>query len=129
MEERLHVLVIDDEDRFRNNMVKLLGLHGFDVVSAKDGEEGLALLTDHTFDVILLDLKMPGLSGGDVLPFIKKNSPDSEVIILTGHASIDSAAELLEKGATDYLLKPCSTEELVTTIRMHFDRKTTVRPG
>ena len=129
MEERLRVLVIDDEDRYRNNMAKLLGIHGFDVVSAKDGEEGLALLGDRAFDVIILDLKMPGLSGGEVLPFIRQNAPESEVIILTGHASIDSAAELLEKGATDYLLKPCSTEELVTTIRMHFDRKTTVRPG
>ncbi|QLA17592.1 response regulator [Desulfolutivibrio sulfoxidireducens] len=128
MSEPIRVLVVDDEDRFRTTLVKLLGAQGFHAEAAPDGVQALALLSGKPFDVVLLDVKMPGLSGQEVLPRIKEIAPDVEVLILTGHASVDIAAQMIAGGAADYLLKPCPLDELVGCVRAVYDRRKAVGP-
>ncbi|KUG28179.1 response regulator receiver protein [hydrocarbon metagenome] len=126
MPDPIRVLVVDDEDRFRTTLVKLLGAQGLTAEAAPGGEEALALLAEKPFDVVLLDVKMPGLSGQEVLPRIKAAAPGVEVLILTGHASVDIAAEMIAGGAADYLLKPCPLDELVGCVRAVYDRRKAV---
>jgi DNA-binding NtrC family response regulator len=123
MPDPIRVLVIDDEDRFRTTLVKLLGTQGINAEAAAGGEQGLAMLAEKPFDVVLLDVKMPGLNGQEVLPRIKAIAPQAEVLILTGHASVDIAAEMISGGAADYLLKPCPLDELVGCVRAVYDRR------
>lgn len=111
------VLVVDDEEHFRDNMVKLLGLEGIAAASVASGEEALQRLAASTYDVVLLDARMPGLSGVGTLKRLRKAGCTSKVIVITGHASLDDARELLDLGAYDYLLKPVRTETVVAKIR------------
>jgi DNA-binding NtrC family response regulator len=126
MPDPIRVLVVDDEDRFRTTLVKLLGAQGLHAEAASGGEAALALLAERPFDVVLLDVKMPDLSGQEVLPRIKAIAPQAEVLILTGHASVDIAADMIAGGAADYLLKPCPLDELVGCVRAVYDRKKAV---
>ncbi|MEF3697708.1 response regulator [Desulfolutivibrio sp.] len=126
MPDPIRVLVVDDEDRFRTTLVKLLVAQGLYAEAASGGEQALALLAAKPFDVVLLDVKMPGESGQEVLPRIKAIAPGVEVLILTGHASVDIAADMIAGGAADYLLKPCPLDELVGCVRAVYDRKKAV---
>ncbi|QCQ21522.1 response regulator [Desulfoglaeba alkanexedens] len=117
------VLIVDDEDRFRLTLGKLLGSRGYPVDSAGSGPEALEKIRDRAFDVILLDVKMPGMSGIEALARIKKESPLSEVIILTGHASVDAAVEIMKLGGYEYLLKPCPMDELTARIDAAYEKK------
>ncbi|NDY58777.1 response regulator [Desulfovibrio sulfodismutans] len=126
MPDPIRVLVVDDEDRFRTTLVKLLGAQGLTAEAASGGEQALAMLAEKPFDVVLLDVKMPGESGQEVLPRIKAIAPGVEVLVLTGHASVDIAAEMIAGGAADYLLKPCPLDELVGCVRAVYDRKKAV---
>ncbi|MFZ5812915.1 MAG: response regulator [Thermodesulfobacteriota bacterium] len=128
MPDPIRVLVVDDEDRFRTTLVKLLGTQGVVAEAAPDGAAALALLSERPFDVVLLDVKMPGLSGQEVLPRIKEIAPGTEVLVLTGHASVDIAAQMIAGGAADYLLKPCPLDELVGCVRAVYDRRKAVGP-
>jgi DNA-binding NtrC family response regulator len=120
------ILLIDDEQGFVDTMAKRLGKRGLTVSAAYGGEEGIAVLAkDHSIDVVVLDVKMPGLSGIDVLKSIKADHPLVEVIMLTGHATVESAIEGMKFGAFDYMLKPCEMEELLQKIAEAYDKKQT----
>ncbi|MDO9633241.1 MAG: response regulator [Humidesulfovibrio sp.] len=127
MGEEIKVLVVDDEERFRNTLGKLLATHGMAVTIAGGGEEALEILRNAPHDIVLLDVKMPGMSGQQTLLEIKKLDPDIEVIILTGHASVDIAAEMMTHGGSDYLLKPYPMDELLGIIHIAYDRRKTAK--
>jgi len=127
MGEEIKVLVVDDEERFRNTLGKLLTAQGMVVTIAGGGEEALEILRGAPHDIVLLDVKMPGMSGQQTLLEIKKLDPDIEVIILTGHASVDIAAEMMAHGGSDYLLKPYPMDELLGIIHIAYDRRKTAK--
>jgi DNA-binding response OmpR family regulator len=111
------ILVVDDEEGIRYFLERFLTREGFQVVTAFSGEVALARLASTEFDVVLLDLKMKGLGGLDVLADLRQRWPATSVIILTAHASLESAVEALRRGAHDYLFKPCRTLDLRESIR------------
>lgn len=115
-EEQITVIVADDDQRFRENACKLLEARGFVVLAAAGGEECLRLLGEVECDVVVLDQKMPGMNGIETLKAIKKCDRPPEVIMLTGHASVDDAVEGVYLGANEYLLKPTTTEHLADKI-------------
>ncbi|MCK8601599.1 response regulator [Desulfoferrobacter suflitae] len=117
------VLIVDDEERFRNTLRKLLAVSGVDAATAGSGEEALKELGSRDYDVILLDVKMPGMSGIEALARIKKIAPGIEVIVLTGHACVDVAVEIMKLGGYEYLLKPCPLDDLLLKIDAAFERK------
>src|SRR3974377_1268914 len=101
----------------------MLTAEGFEVSEANSGQKALEELALHAYDVILLDMRMPDMDGLTTLAAIKERYPDPEVIILTGHASVDAAAEIIRLGAAEYLLKPCPIEEVIAKIEPAYDRK------
>lgn len=118
MNHRPRVLLVDDEEIFVTNMARLLKFRGFDVLTALDGPSALgALAACGDLDVVVLDIKMPGMSGLEVLAEIKRIAPQTEVIMLTGHATVDSGIESIRQGAFDYLMKPCEIELLTEKIK------------
>ena len=123
MTETPRILIVDDEERFRNTLTKLLKSRGFLTQSVANGEETKAELLRNAYDVVLLDVKMPGISGIDVLKWMKKEGVAAEVIILSGHASVDTAMEIIDHGAYDYLLKPSDIEEILLKISLAYERK------
>jgi len=116
MQTTARVLVVDDEERFRQTICRLLEKSGHTVEEAPDGTTALNMLESGNFDVVLLDLKMPGLSGEDTFARIRQLGLDVEVICLTGHVSVPDATKLLQKGAFDYLLKPASVTEILQCV-------------
>ena len=125
MSSKPKVLVVDDEERFRTTMGKLLGVSGMEVRTLGSGREALDELQRNRYDVIVLDVRMPEMSGIEALAAIKKIDPGIEVIILTGHASVDVAVEIMKLGGYEYLLKPCSTEDLINKIESAYEKKLT----
>ena len=122
----IRVLVVDDEDRFRHIMAKLFQTKNISAVTAANGEETLQLLRKgECFDVILLDIKMPGPSGLDILPQIRSLAPYTQVIMLTGHGDIHAATRSMQDGAVEFLLKPCSFEEVLSAVHQAVDRTRT----
>jgi DNA-binding NtrC family response regulator len=117
------ILIVDDEERFRLTLAKLLKVRDLDVTTLGSGPEALEALKQEQYDVIVLDVRMPGMDGIETLAEIKKLNPNIEVIILTGHASVDAAVDIMKLGGYDYLLKPCSVEELIEKIEAAFERK------
>ena len=117
------ILIVDDEERFRLTLAKLLKVRELDVTTLGSGPEALEALKQEQYDVIVLDVRMPGMDGIETLAEIKKLNPNIEVIILTGHASVDAAVDIMKLGGYDYLLKPSSVEELVEKIEAAFERK------
>jgi DNA-binding NtrC family response regulator len=119
------VLIVDDEERFRTTMYKLLSVRGLDAHVAANGKEALEELQKNSYDVVILDVRMPEVNGMEVLPEIKKIDSFIEVIIMTGYASVATAREIMKLGAYDFLLKPYSIVELLDKIEGAFDRRTT----
>jgi len=117
------ILLVDDEERFRQNLQKMLRAHGLTVTAVGSGEQALAALAAQPYDVMLLDMRMPGLSGLETLRAIRQDYPDTEVIALTGHASVDTAAEIIRLGGFELLLKPCPLEEIIAKIESAYERK------
>jgi DNA-binding NtrC family response regulator len=117
------VLLVDDEERFRVTLAKMLAAQGLEVASLGSGPAALAELRRQPYDVVLLDLRMPGMDGIATLAEIKREHPDVEVIILTGHASLDAAMEIIKLGGYDYLLKPCPLEEVLLKIDAASEKK------
>jgi DNA-binding NtrC family response regulator len=122
---RPKVLIVDDEERFRKTLSKLLTAQGLEVYSAGSGDEALDLIRKHPVDIVLLDMRMPGMNGIDTLSAIKKIDPLIEVIMLTGHASVDVAVEIMKRGGFEYLLKPYDIDELLVKIDAAFERRLT----
>ena len=111
-----HVLLVDDEEIFTRNIAKLLAHRGYRVTAVNSGDAAIRALEEQPFDVLVLDLKMPGLDGIATFREMLKLGLSVETIILTGHGSIDTALEAVKLGAHDYLTKPCEIEELVAKI-------------
>ena len=110
------VLVVDDEDRIQDACKRMLTSEGCEVDVASDGEEGLTKIQQSHFDIVLLDLMMPGLSGMQVLTEIKSHHPDTVIIVITGYATLEHSIETMKKGAFDFLSKPFSPQELRVVI-------------
>jgi DNA-binding NtrC family response regulator len=117
------VLLVDDEVDFRELLEKRLRVRRLELLTAGSGEEALAVLAHHPVDVVVLDVRMPGMGGTAALREIKRLKPEVEVIMLTGQASVEVALEGMELGAFDYLLKPVSIDELLFKLQDAAERK------
>jgi two-component system OmpR family response regulator len=122
--DEFRVLLVDDEEDFRETLQKRLRNRKLQVDTAENGYKALELLQAKDFDVIVLDVKMPGLDGIDTLKEIKIKKPDVEVIMLTGHASVESGIQGMQLGAFDYVMKPVPLDELLDKMRQAYERKT-----
>lgn len=120
--KKMRVMLVDDEERFLATTSKLLTRKGYEVVTAASGAEALRHLAEFPIHVVVLDVKMPGMDGIATLREIKKLSPQVEVILLTGHATVESAVEGLNAGASDYLVKPCDLDELIRKVNEAFEK-------
>jgi DNA-binding NtrC family response regulator len=116
-DDKIKLLIVDDEERFLTTLAKRLELRDFEVTPVTSGEAALEKAREKPFDIALLDLKMPGMQGEEVLEALKRDHPHLEVIILTGHGSVDSAVECLKSGSYHYLQKPCEMDDLVTVLK------------
>lgn len=110
------ILVVDDEVLMRNFLVEALRRKGLEAVAAENGDKALNLLNDQSFDLVITDMKMPGVSGMDVLKFVKEISPRTLVIVVTAFGTIENAVEAMKSGAFHYLIKPFSLESLMANI-------------
>ena len=113
---KIKLLLVDDEKDFIESLAERLQLRDFDVKSALNGDDAIKLVSENEFDVIILDVKMPGKSGIETLKEIKKVNQLSQVIMLTGHATVESAIQGMKLGAYDYIMKPTVTEDLINLI-------------
>ncbi len=111
-----HILVVDDEAPIRLTMRALLDRRGYEVTIAKNGEDALGLIHQRAFDLLLLDLRMPGIGGIDVAKRARERQPDVAIIILTGHGSLDTAIEGLHLQVFDYLLKTASPHDVLQRV-------------
>lgn len=110
------ILLVDDELDFTENMSRLLKSRGYEVSAANNGEDAIQSLENEKFDMMVLDLKMPGMDGITTLKEIKRLELFIETLILTGHGAIDTALEAIRLGAYDYLTKPCEIDELTEKV-------------
>lgn len=117
------ILLVDDEVVFTTNMAKLLQNRGYFVTAVNSGENAIRELEEKDIDVVVLDLKMPGMDGLATLKEIKKLGLFTQTLIFTGHGSIDTALEAVKLGAYDYLTKPCEIDELVAKIEGAWEKK------
>jgi len=120
---RFNVLVVDDEDEFREMIVKRLRKRDLDCEGAEDGAKAIEIIRRGHTDVVLLDVKMPGMDGIETLREIKRLKPLIEVVMLTGHASVDSGVDGMRFGAFDYLMKPMELDPLVKKLSEAYERK------
>lgn len=123
MEKAINLLIVDDETRFLEAIAKRLRKRGFDVKTAANGADAIELARSQQFDLALLDLKMPGMGGAEVLRRLKEEHRFLEVIILTGHGSLESAVELTKVGAFGYLPKPYELEKLIEILRAAYEAR------
>ncbi|MFH1373088.1 MAG: response regulator [bacterium] len=123
MSDGIKLLIVDDEIKFLNSIAKRLEMRDFDVTKATNGQEALEIAGREKFDLVLLDLKMPGLNGKQVLEILKRKHKFLEVIIITGHGSLDSAVECTRLGAFDYLPKPYEFESLLEKLQKAYEAR------
>ena len=116
-ERKIKILIIDDEVKFLDSIAQRLELRDFEVTKATNGQEAVEAARQGVFDLALLDLKMPGMDGQQVLKILKEEHKYLEVIILTGHGSVNSAVECTKLGAFGYLPKPYEFESLIETLK------------
>lgn len=121
--EKMKMMLVDDEERYLMTTQKLLERKGVEVLIAPGGKEALDLLKRHNVHVVVLDVKMPGMDGNETLKAIKALYPLVEVIMLTGHATVDSAIDGLKSGACDYLMKPADIDEILEKAMAAFERR------
>lgn len=114
---RLRVLFVDDEDELVSAVTERLELRGIDAVGATNGHDALERATQERFDVVVLDLRMPGLDGLDVIRTLRQTQPELKVVMMSGHGSAEARAEGLRLGAFDYLQKPVDIKHLVSILR------------
>jgi DNA-binding NtrC family response regulator len=111
------ILVIDDEGGIRESLEVLLSLEGYSIKTAPDGEQGLRMLEMESFDLVLLDLALPGQSGLDLLPQIKERQPETPVIMITAYGTVENVVEAIRAGADNFVQKPWDNEKLLADIR------------
>lgn len=123
IDTNINVLIVDDEDEFLTSITKNLSVRNFKVVAVNRGEKAIEAVKEQSFDVALVDLKMPGINGEETLAALKKEQEGLEVIILTGHGTIGSVVECRRIGAFAFLQKPCELNELLYTLREAYAKK------
>jgi DNA-binding NtrC family response regulator len=121
--KRAKVLIVDDEVAFADNIAKLISKRGYEVTAVYNGQSAVEAVNEFDFDIIILDLKMPGLDGLATLKLIKEKKPEVEVVILTGHGSMESGIDGIQLGAFDFIMKPIRFEDLHEKIRQAYQRK------
>jgi len=122
--DSFRVLVVDDEEDFLETLVNRLKKRNLDTVGVKSGEEAVEEIREKRYDVVILDIKMPGgMDGIETLREIKRIQPLVEVLLLTGHASVETSIEGMKLGAFDYLMKPIKLEELLVKLGQAFEKK------
>ena len=117
------VMLVDDEVEFLETLVKRLKKRKLEVVAASNGNEALRLMREIPLDVVVLDVKMPDMDGIETLKELKKINPSVEVLMLTGHASVEVAIQGMELGAFDYLMKPMDIDELLYKLQDAYKKK------
>ena len=123
----LKILVIDDERSIRNTLKDILGFEGFQVELAENGRAGIDLVQSSEFDIILCDIKMPEMDGLEVLEQIRKIKPESTVVMISGHGTIETAVEAIKKGAFDFIEKPLDLNRLLITLRNASDKTALIK--
>ncbi|MCA1962129.1 MAG: response regulator [Desulfomonile sp.] len=121
--EKFRVLIVDDEGEFVETIVKRLRDRGLEAEGALSGQEALDLLDEQEFDVCVLDYRMPGMDGIETLRHMKKKKPRMEVIMLTGHGSVESGIQGLQLGAYNYVMKPAPLKDLLHQMELAYERK------
>ncbi|MCP4606330.1 MAG: response regulator [Proteobacteria bacterium] len=114
---KIKILIVDDEKRFLDTLSKRLVMRGFDVTAISNGTDAIETAKNGEFELALVDLKMPGMNGERVLELLKQNDPFIEVVILTGHGSLESSVACGKLGSHGYLQKPCETFELLHILK------------
>jgi DNA-binding response OmpR family regulator len=120
---KARILVVDDEDTMRRSLADILRLEGYQVQTVSNGAGALEALKRESYDLMLLDLKMPGMDGLEVLRVAGKNTPDIQVVLLTAHGSLESAIEALRQDAFDYLLKPSTPKQILKSVEAALARR------
>lgn len=123
----LKILVIDDERSIRNTLKDILGFEGYQVELAENGMVGVELVKSADFDIILCDIKMPDMDGIEVLEQIMQLKPESTMVMISGHGTIDTAVEAIKKGAFDFIEKPLDLNRLLITLRNASDKTALVK--
>jgi len=121
--DKINLLIVDDEEAFLESMKKRLEVRGFKVTCVNRGDKAIEAARQQSVDIALVDLKMPGISGEKTLEALKKEHEWMEVVILTGHGSIDSAVECTRGGAYSYLQKPCELEYLLEVLKDAYKKR------
>ncbi|MCA2001821.1 MAG: response regulator transcription factor [Chloroflexi bacterium] len=117
MNDSGHILVIDDEAALRHTLARILQNNGFEVTTAENGEQGLSFIQSSNFDMVFMDLRMPGMAGMEALKLIHASRPDLPVVLFTAQPDLTSALDALRYGATDYLLKPLKPQDILERAR------------
>ena len=121
--ESLKALFVDDETEYLQTAIKRMKKRGMDIIGVSSGLEALSILAEQKMDVVVMDMRMPGMDGIQALREIKQHYPLVEVIMLTGHASMEAAIQGMELGAFDYLMKPIDIDELIYKIQDAFQKR------
>ncbi len=127
MEERVNILVIDDEVGIREGCRRALAPLGYDVDVAETGATGLRKLRERSFDLVLLDLMMPGMSGMEALGRIHEIDPDIVIIIITGYATVEAAVQTIKKGAYNFISKPFTSDDLILVVNQGLEHRRLTR--
>jgi len=122
-EDKINILVVDDEEHFLNSIKKRLEARDFNVLAVDRGEKAIEAARNNPIDIALVDLKMPGIRGEETLKILKKEHQWMEVVILTGHGSVDSAVDCVQDGAYKYLQKPCELDTLLGALKDAYQKK------
>ena len=120
---KINLLIVDDEEQFLSAISRSLEMRDFHVIAVNRGDKALEAARQHDIDIALVDLKMPGMDGQETLEALKKEHPWLEIVILTGHGTIDSAAACTRSGAYSYLQKPCEFENLMQALTEAYKQK------
>lgn len=120
---KARLLIVDDEEQFVEALSERLSMRDYDVTTSLTGEDAIEKITNYNFDVVILDVRLPGIDGTEVLQEMKNLKPLTEVIMLTAHGTVEMAIEGMKLGAFDFLIKPCETEDLTAKIDKALDRK------
>lgn len=123
IKKRYHILVVDDEPLIRESLYEILRIEGYSVQMASTAEDALNTLSKNKIDIVVTDFKLPRMNGLEMLGQIKKDHPDTEVIMITGYGSIESAVEAMKKGAYDYITKPINDHEIKNIISKIVEKK------
>lgn len=120
---KINLLIVDDEEQFLSSISRSLEMRDFHVITANRGDKALEAARQEAIDVALVDLKMPGMDGQETLEALKKEHPWMEIVILTGHGTIDSASACTRSGAYSYLQKPCEFDSLMEVLTEAYKQK------